>query len=169
MIKCLVLDGFHKGHRVDMPTPLQQLVLLKPKAITIDDCCDGDVVGVDNDIKKTYILAGYSVDRSIALYSTDGSMDSIFNRDWIVPSDKYQPEQPIYMGIHDPRAVIDNLTVTDMTTERPDGTQGNLESPKTPAEALRQHLAAIEHERWSDWQAWCHKILSNRKLPQPRA
>ena len=24
---------------------------------------------------------------------------------------------------------------------------------------LREKLAAIEHERWSDWQKWCHKIL----------
>lgn len=24
---------------------------------------------------------------------------------------------------------------------------------------LFERLAAIEHERWSDWQAWCHKIL----------
>lgn len=26
-------------------------------------------------------------------------------------------------------------------------------------EQLRQKLAAIEHERWADWQKWCHKIL----------
>jgi hypothetical protein len=28
-----------------------------------------------------------------------------------------------------------------------------------PDDALREKLAAIEHERWSDWQKWCHKIL----------
>ena len=29
-----------------------------------------------------------------------------------------------------------------------------------PTEAeLREQLAAIEHERWSDWQRWCHKVL----------
>lgn len=111
-IKCLVLDGFHKGHRVDVPTPLQQLVLLKPKAITIDDCCDGEVVGVDNDMKKTYMLAGYSVDRSVAFYSTDGSMDSIFDRDWIIHAKDFMwHEQPIYIGIHDPRAVVDYSTI----------------------------------------------------------
>lgn len=111
MIKCLVLDGFHKGHRVDMAEPLHTLVLLKPRAITIDDCCDGEVVGVDDDIKKHYMLAGYSVDRKTALYSTDGSMDSIFERDWIVPADKNWVEQPIYMGIHDPRATVDYSTI----------------------------------------------------------
>lgn len=30
--------------------------------------------------------------------------------------------------------------------------------PATPKE-LKEKLAAIEHERWSDWQEWCHKIL----------
>lgn len=24
---------------------------------------------------------------------------------------------------------------------------------------LKEKLAAIEHERWSDWQKWCHKVL----------
>lgn len=32
--------------------------------------------------------------------------------------------------------------------------------------ALREALAAIEHERWSDWQAWCHKIL-RENCPSP--
>lgn len=24
---------------------------------------------------------------------------------------------------------------------------------------LKEKLAAIEHERWADWQKWCHKVL----------
>ena len=24
---------------------------------------------------------------------------------------------------------------------------------------LREQLAEIEHQRWADWQVWCHKIL----------
>jgi hypothetical protein len=31
---------------------------------------------------------------------------------------------------------------------------------------LREQLAAIEHERWADWQAWCHKIL-RENCPSP--
>jgi hypothetical protein len=130
-IKCLVLDGFHKGHRVDVGTPLQQLVLLKPKAITIDDCCDGDVVGVDNDDRKYYRLAGYSLDRKTALYSTDGSMDSIFDRDWIVPTNKNWVEQPIYMSIHDPRAVIDHSTVNDLATTDHNANSDAANPPKS--------------------------------------
>jgi hypothetical protein len=31
---------------------------------------------------------------------------------------------------------------------------------------LREQLAAIEHERWADWQAWSHKIL-RENCPSP--
>lgn len=26
-------------------------------------------------------------------------------------------------------------------------------------EQLRENLATIEHERWGDWQQWCHRVL----------
>jgi hypothetical protein len=29
---------------------------------------------------------------------------------------------------------------------------------------LREKLAAIEHERWSDWQTWCHKVIRSTQL-----
>lgn len=113
-IKCLVIDGFHKGHSVTVTSPLQQLVLLKPVTITIDNCCGSEVVGIDQSPKKEYMLAGYSIDRSIAFYSTDGSMESLFKRDWVAPSDGLAwHEQPIYIGIHDPRAVINNSTIEE--------------------------------------------------------
>ncbi len=32
-------------------------------------------------------------------------------------------------------------------------------SPKYHTSELREKLAAIEHERWADWQRWCHKVL----------
>ena len=30
---------------------------------------------------------------------------------------------------------------------------------------LREKLAAIEHERWADWQKWCHKVLRENNPP----
>jgi len=106
MSKLLVIDGWHKGYTVNAPIN-QQLYLLKPKTITIDDCCDGEVVGIDKDLRKEYKLASVSQDSKVALYSIDGTLESIFQRDWIVPSDKNWIEQPLYIGIHDPRAVVD--------------------------------------------------------------
>lgn len=32
---------------------------------------------------------------------------------------------------------------------------------------LIEKLAAIEHERWADWQKWCHKIL-RENCPSPK-
>ena len=110
-IKCIVLDGWHKGHVVDLPSPVHSLELYRPTVVTIDDCCDGDVVAEAPTNRHSYPLAACSVDRSTALYSTDGSLDSLWkNHDWIVPIDKNWLEQPLYVGIHDPRSVFEDST-----------------------------------------------------------
>lgn len=33
-------------------------------------------------------------------------------------------------------------------------------------EELRQKLASIEHERWADWQKWCHQVLRDQLEPE---
>jgi hypothetical protein len=33
---------------------------------------------------------------------------------------------------------------------------------------LREKLAAIEHERWSDWQTWLHKVVADGKFDEYR-
>lgn len=35
---------------------------------------------------------------------------------------------------------------------------------ETDAELIEK-LAAIEHERWADWQKWCHKVLREQLNP----
>ena len=55
------------------------------------------------------------------------------------------------------------------------GRGGWIRLPKHPAlyapkpvenGELREQLAAIEHERWADWQKWCHKVLRENN-PSP--
>lgn len=50
MSKLLVIDGWHKGYVVNADI-MQTLTLLKPKTVTIDDCCDGEVVGIDDSLR----------------------------------------------------------------------------------------------------------------------
>lgn len=90
-IKCLVLDGYHKGHCITVSTPLYKLSLLKPVTITaaVVYGYGDEVMGVDRTLRKDYKLAGYSVDRSVAFYSTNGSMECLFNRDWVAHEDGY--------------------------------------------------------------------------------
>lgn len=35
---------------------------------------------------------------------------------------------------------------------------------KERVERLKEQLADIEHQRWADWQKWCHEVL-RRELP----
>jgi len=37
---------------------------------------------------------------------------------------------------------------------------------KTSWRELKEKLADIEHQRWADWQKWCHKIL-RENCPSP--
>jgi hypothetical protein len=30
---------------------------------------------------------------------------------------------------------------------------------------IKEKLAAIEHERWADWQKWCHQVLRDQLPP----
>ncbi len=36
----------------------------------------------------------------------------------------------------------------------------------TDEQELREQLAAIEHERWADWQKYCHRVLRDNN-PSP--
>jgi len=40
------------------------------------------------------------------------------------------------------------------------------EETKNTKNSLEERLADIEHQRWSDWQSWCHKIL-RENCPSP--
>ncbi len=38
-------------------------------------------------------------------------------------------------------------------------------TPKDHTSELREKLAAIEHERWADWQRWVHTVYENPTRP----
>ena len=42
----------------------------------------------------------------------------------------------------------------------------NKKKMKKEWEKLREKLAEIEHQRWADWQKWCHKVL-RENCPSP--
>jgi len=105
-VNCIVLDGWHKGHLVTLPEPPHSLSLIRPEVITIDYCCDGEEHRRVPTNKHDYHLAFTSLDRKTALYTTDGSSIAFDRRDWIVNIRGVQwAEQPIYVGMHDPRSV----------------------------------------------------------------
>ena len=41
-----------------------------------------------------------------------------------------------------------------------------MTKPTQSEQELRDKLAAIEHERWADWQAWCHNVIRENS-PSP--
>jgi hypothetical protein len=105
MVSCIVLNGWHKGHQINLPDLVHTLSLIRPEVITMDYCCDGEEFSRAPTKKHEYKLAFYSVDRKTALYSTDGDSKSIMaERDWIIPRDKNWGEQPLYVGMHDRRS-----------------------------------------------------------------
>lgn len=109
-VMCIVLDGYHKGHMIRLPRVMQEIRLVRPRTITIDDCCDGEKVG---DIQKGYEfykLAFGSIDGETALYTWNGGSRQLWNmREWIGYTKGYEhwAEQKLYVSIHDPRATID--------------------------------------------------------------
>ena len=34
-----------------------------------------------------------------------------------------------------------------------------MKNKHTEVEEIVEKLADIEHQRWADWQEWCHKVL----------
>lgn len=112
MVNCIVLDGWHKGHMIRLPNTPQEIHLLRPRTITIDDCCDGEKVADIPKGQDTYILAMGSIDGDTALYSSDGSSKSMWeNKRWVVPNDKNWIEEDLYVGIHDHRASVDSSSL----------------------------------------------------------
>lgn len=94
---------------IELPALLPAIELFRPQVVTIDDCCEGDVVNDAGPERHLYKLAFRAIDGQTALYSVNGDSEPICShREWIVPADRNWLEQPLYVGIHDPRSVMEN-------------------------------------------------------------
>ena len=113
MIKCLVIDGWHKGHSIDLPDIIPAISLHRPPIKTIcDDYDEGpDIYEVKSSVND-YMLAFQSMDGKMALYSVNGSSESLINnRDFVTHKNgSAWKDTPIIVGCHDERAVFKEST-----------------------------------------------------------
>ncbi len=101
-ITAIVLDGFHKGHVVQMEY-MPTLRLIKPRKITVDYCCDGDTtvdgpIAIDIQYKECF----RAVDQNVVLYSEKGeSRDflSWFNKN-ATSDEPWNEYTTLYFGYH---------------------------------------------------------------------
>lgn len=101
IITAIVLDGFHKGHVVRMEY-MKTLRLLKPRSLTVDYCCDGDVT-VDSPVDSyvDYKECFRAVDGDVVLFSEKGkSMDILSWFKHEVTAKKWNEYTTLYFGYH---------------------------------------------------------------------
>lgn len=109
-VKCIVIDGWHKGHMVTLPQALPAIRLPRPAVTTICDCSEPeDIFKVEPNI-DTYMLAFGAVDGKSAIYTVKGDSEPmVSNRDWnTYPNDKPWKDTPIVVGCHDDRAIFED-------------------------------------------------------------
>lgn len=110
-IKCIVINGWHKGHVVTLPSILPAIELPRPAVITFCDCdpADDEIFEVKPN-KNTYLLAFRALDGKSAIYTVKGDSEPmVINRDWHTYSnDKPWKDTPITVGCHDERAIFES-------------------------------------------------------------
>jgi len=87
-MRVIIIDGFHKGHVLDVQKPIPEIKLLKPTTITVCDCDNPSFLppskkeGERFDFEPqeiTYRVCFTSVDGNVALFSRTGESTSIFD------------------------------------------------------------------------------------------
>lgn len=107
-IKCIVIDGWHKGHMVILPQMLSVLRLHRPAVTTICDCSEFEETFKPAPSIDTYRLAFAAVDGKSAIYTVKGDSEPmVSNRDWhTYANDKPWKDTPLYVNCHDDRAIF---------------------------------------------------------------
>lgn len=101
-IQAIILDGFHKGH-VLRAEYMPVIRLLKPRNISVDYCCDGDITV--NDATPSYVEykeCFRGVDKNVVLYSEKGDsrdFTSWFNR-IEATNNPWNEYTTLYFGYH---------------------------------------------------------------------
>jgi hypothetical protein len=115
-ITAIVLDGFHKGHTLQIEY-MPSLKLIEPRNLTVDYCCDKSIT-VDQPIHSyiEYKECFRAVDQNVVLYSEKGESRNFlswFNRNKIseTPWNEYTT---LYFGYHN-EPVIRKQDGTQMT------------------------------------------------------
>lgn len=110
MFKCIVINGWHKGHMVTLPTALPTIRLPRPAVTTICDCDPGREPETFNAESNagTYVLAFRALDGKSAIYTVKGDSEPmVSNRDWhTYKNDLPYKDTPIIVGCHDERAAF---------------------------------------------------------------
>lgn len=101
IIRAIILDGFHKGHVITMQY-MPVVRLIKPRNITVDYCCDGDMI-VNDPIKSEveYKECFRSVDGKVILYSEKGNSQEVFTQSpHEVTNKPWNEFTTLYFGYH---------------------------------------------------------------------
>jgi hypothetical protein len=101
IITAVILDGFHKGHVVRMEY-MPTVRLLKPRNLTVDYCCDGDITvntPIAEDVQYRECFRG--VDQDVVLYSMEGKSHDFIS--WFkkeATSNPWNEYTTLYFGYH---------------------------------------------------------------------
>jgi hypothetical protein len=106
-MKCIVIDGWHKGQVIEWREPQPTIRLLKPKTVTLCDCDPNISEERFESLAEQleYKLAFIAIDRKVALYSVSGDslkvFDSFIHRHYAKP---FGSDTVLEFGCHDERA-----------------------------------------------------------------
>jgi len=103
-MRIIIIDGFHKGHVIDMPNPSPTIKLIKPKTITVCDCDEPDLSRFEYDSAEiTYQCAFKSLDGNVALFSQKGDSLSLFDSGFghVWREKPWNKDETLYFGCHD--------------------------------------------------------------------
>lgn len=105
-----MLNGWHRGETLILSDAPPTIRLYRPRVMTTCECNPDSYYesGPTDATIDTLLLAFRSVDREVALYSTDGKSRHIMDRGWVTRQENegwfYKPHELLYVGCRDHRA-----------------------------------------------------------------